>query len=98
MTHRGQRGGQLSWYGHHHTQSGNRQCRQSKTVQTLDSYGNIVTSQIYDYGNTSTPSWTYNWTYLHQIDGNYTPRYIRNRVKTATVTAGGITTTLVTNS
>ena len=67
---------------------------QSKTVQTLDGYGNLSQSQAFDYGNTSgTPDRTYDYTYL--TDANYTSLYIRNRLRTATVTAGASKTYLV---
>jgi hypothetical protein len=35
---------------------------QSKTVQTLDIYGNITQQQVFDFGNLSTPARTYNFT------------------------------------
>uniref|UniRef100_Q024R2 YD repeat protein n=1 Tax=Solibacter usitatus (strain Ellin6076) TaxID=234267 RepID=Q024R2_SOLUE len=66
----------------------------SATTQIRDIYGNIKQSQVYDYGSSS-PNRTYNYTYLHETDSNYLSRYIRNRVKTVTVS--GITTPLVTN-
>ena len=70
---------------------------QSKSVQVVDVYGNVTQQQVYDYGNLSTPARTYNLTYV--TDGNYTSRYIRNRLLTATVTpAGGNAVTLVTNT
>ena len=70
---------------------------QSKTVQVLDSYGNVTTSQVYDYG-AGAPTRSYAYYYLHQANGNYLPRYICNRLQSATVTAGGVLTTLVTNT
>jgi len=63
---------------------------QSKSAQTLDVYGNITQSQVFAYGNLSTAARTYNYTYL--TDGNYTSRYIRNRVTQVTVTDAGGTT------
>jgi RHS repeat-associated protein len=66
---------------------------QSKSVQTLDAYGNLTVSQVYDYGNLTTPARTYNNYYLG--DANYTSRYIRNRLTQATLTTGGSTTYLV---
>ena len=70
---------------------------QSKSTQTLDPYGNISHSEVYDYGSLSTAARTYNYTYL--TDANYVNRYIRNRMLTATVTpAGGSAVTLVTNT
>lgn len=68
---------------------------QTKTVQTLDANGNIQTSNIYDYGNLSTAARTYTYTYL--TDSNYTSRYIRNRLLTATVTSSAGAITLVNN-
>jgi YD repeat-containing protein len=68
---------------------------QSKTVQTLDTYGNLTQAQVYDYGWPtvgSTPLRTYNYTYL--ADGNYTSRYIRNRMTSVTVTSASGTLTL----
>jgi YD repeat-containing protein len=70
---------------------------QTMSTQTLDTYGNITQSAVYDYGNLTTPAKTYNFTYL--TDSNYTSRYIRNRVTQVTVTpAGGSANTLVTNT
>jgi hypothetical protein len=48
--------------------------------------GNIAQSQVFHYGNLTTPARTYNYTYLHQSNANYAPRYILNRLATATVT------------
>ena len=68
---------------------------QSKTEQTLDVRGNVLLTQVYDYGNLATPARTYYNVYL--TDANYTSRYIFNRLLTATVTSGGQTATLVQN-
>ena len=68
---------------------------QSKTEQTLDSWGNITETRLYAYGNLTTPARTYTYTYLN--NSNYSSRYIRNRLATASLTAGGTTTTLETN-
>ena len=72
---------------------GSMYAAQTKSTQTLDAYGNILQSSIYDYGNLSTPARTYNYTYL--TDSNYTSRYIRNRVRQVSVTSGGLTPTLL---
>lgn len=70
---------------------------QSKSVQTLDVNGNITQQQAFDFGNLSKPARTYNFTYV--TDGNYTSRYMLNRLVSATVTpAGGSATALVTNT
>ena len=69
----------------------------TKTVQMLDTYGNLTWSQVYDYGNLSTPARTYNNYYL--TGSNYTSRNIYNRLTSATVTpAAGSAITVVTNS
>ena len=71
--------------------------KQAKTEQTLDVYGNLTQSKVYDYGNLTTPARTYNHTYLATT--NYTSRYIYNRLLTSTVTpAGGSALTLGSNS
>jgi RHS repeat-associated protein len=58
----------------------------TKSDQTLDSYGNVQVSHVYDYGNLSSPMWTYNYAYL--TDPNYISRYIRNRMISVTVQKG----------
>ena len=67
----------------------------SSTFQTLDNYGNLTQQQVYDYG-ASAPTRTYNLTYVS--DSNYTSRYIRNRLLSATVTANSIVTPLASNT
>jgi hypothetical protein len=47
----------------------------------------VTQSQVYDYGNLTTPARTFNFTYLGGT--NYTSRYIFNRMTTAMLTAGG---------
>jgi YD repeat-containing protein len=69
---------------------------QSKSVQTMGDYGNLTRLDVYDFGNLTTPAKTYRYTYL--ADANYTNRGILNRVSQVTLTAGGTTTTLVTNT
>ena len=66
----------------------------TKSTQSLDAYGNVSQSAVYDYGLTLAR--TYNYTYL--TDANYTSRYIRNRLTQATMTVGVATTQLVTNT
>jgi YD repeat-containing protein len=63
---------------------------QTKTVEVRDSYGNTTSSQVFDYGNLSTPARTQTYTYL--ADPNYLAHYIRNRVIQATVNGITITT------
>jgi hypothetical protein len=65
---------------------------QSKSVQTLDTYGNITQSQVFDYSDLGKPAKTYNFTYV--TDANYTSRYIRNRLLSASVTPAGGSATL----
>jgi len=62
------------------------------TSQTRDTYGNLTQQLIYDFGNSSTPAWTYNMTYV--TGSNYSSRYIFNRLTYATVTTASGTTTL----
>ncbi len=86
--------------------------RHSYATTTLDSphgYGNVVSSQVYDYAaNGSSPALlrTTAMTYLNDSTSypnsngsQYDGAYIRNRVQTKTVTpAGGSPITLVTNT
>ena len=69
----------------------------TQTVQTQDSYGNVLTTQVYDYGNLNTPARTYSSTYLYQNNTNYSSRYIYNRLLTATLTSANPQVTLVSN-
>jgi RHS repeat-associated protein len=64
----------------------------SFTTQILDTHGNVIRQDIYDYPNQTTPARTYLYTYL--TNANYTSRHIWNRLVSAT--ANG--TTLVTNT
>ena len=71
-----------------------------QTDQTVDSFGNVTQSKLYDYTNLISPSKTYNTTYLTN-DGttDYTALYIRNRPLTVTLTdANNNVTTLVQNT
>jgi RHS repeat-associated protein len=71
----------------------------TSTVQTLDSYGNVLTQQVYDYGNPTTPLRSYTNTWLHTSNSNYANAYIRNRLLTSTVTDNqSNTVTLVSNT
>jgi len=83
---------------------GTANAAKTMTQQTLDVYGNLVASQVYDYYSpasypTTPPSpatRTYNYAYV--TDPNYTSLYIRNRLASASVTpAVGAPQTLVTN-
>jgi RHS repeat-associated protein len=67
----------------------------TSTYQIIDTYGNLAQQQVSDYGAASSPTWTYNFSYLHQSNGNYAPLYIRNRLTQATVTSSAGTVTLV---
>src|SRR5438874_1907337 len=40
----------------------------TRTVQTQDAYGNVMTTDVYDYGNLSTPARQYVNTYKHTSD------------------------------
>lgn len=70
---------------------------QSKTTQTLDTYGNVTQTNIYDYGNLTTPARTYTNTYLYQSNSNYASRYIWNRLVSSTVSNGSQQVPLVAN-
>jgi YD repeat-containing protein len=70
---------------------------QTKSTQTLDIYGNLTQSQVFHYGNLVTPARTYNYSYLHQSNGNYAARYIFNRLTSATVNDGSGAQSLVAN-
>jgi hypothetical protein len=70
----------------------------TQTVQTQDSYGNVLTTNIYDYGNLNTPARTYANAYLYQSNGNYSPLYIYNRLLTSTLTSASPNITLVSNT
>jgi RHS repeat-associated protein len=69
---------------------------QTKTTQSLDTYGNIQVAYLYDYSNPNTPARTYSYSYI--TDPNYTSRYIRNRLTQATLTSASGTITLASNS
>jgi len=70
---------------------------QSKTTQTLDTNGNVLTSNIYDYPSLTTPARTYTNTYI--TDSHWTSYYINNRVLTSTVQNSSTPAiTLVTNT
>jgi hypothetical protein len=75
---------------------GTASAAQSKTLQILDTYGNLTQSQVYDYGNLTTPVRTYDYQYLN--GANYISRYIRNRMTSASVTSASGTLNLVTNT
>jgi RHS repeat-associated protein len=61
------------------------------TTQTLDNYGNLVAQYVYDYG-ASSPTRTYNFTYL--TGSTYAAQHIFNRLTSATVTTSAGTITL----
>jgi RHS repeat-associated protein len=69
---------------------------QTQTTQTLDTNGNVLTSNIYGYGNLTTPAATYTNTYL--TNSNYTSRYILNRLVSSIVNNPSQTVTLVSNT
>ena len=80
---------------------------QKQTNQTLDQYGNLLTMQVYTFGNLTTPARTYTNTYLtddscsngnHPCGSDYGALYINNRLLKSTVTDGTNTTVLVKNT
>ncbi len=68
--------------------------------QTVDAYGNVTETKLYDYGDLATPAKTYRTRYLTNANGNdYPAMYIRNRVANVTLTdRNGTTTTLNQNT
>jgi YD repeat-containing protein len=60
--------------------------KQSKTTQTIDQYGNVLTAVLYGYGSLSTPlrSTTCNYT-------GYGSRYIYNMLSSCSTTENGVT-------
>lgn len=69
--------------------------KQSKMEQTVSDDGNVTQTKLYDHVNLSTPARTYNYSYVNTSD--YLSRHIRNRLASATVTAGN-TITITTNT
>ena len=70
--------------------------QQMKTEQTVDADGNVTERKVYDYGQGSPGALMRTYTTSFVTDGNYTSRYMRNRVLSGTVTqAGQPTLTLV---
>jgi RHS repeat-associated protein len=67
--------------------------KQSKTEQTVDTYGNATQTKLYDYGSLVTPARTYTHTYLGGTQ--YLSRYIRNRLVGTSVSDGTQTVSLV---
>ncbi len=72
-----------------------------KTTQTLDQYGNVTQSAVYDYGyGSSTPATrTYTTSWLHASNATYAANYIRNRMVASTMADNaGHSVTLATNT
>jgi hypothetical protein len=78
------------------TDPGTGNAQTAKTTQVMDAYGNVVQSAIYPYNNTTTPLRTYSNTYVSST--GYVSSYVRNRLASTTLTTGGVTKTLVTNT
>lgn len=57
--------------------------KQSKTEQTLDRWGNVTETRLYDYTSLTTPARTYVHSYL--TGAEYEGRWIRNRPTSTTV-------------
>lgn len=68
--------------------------------QTVDQYGNVTQTKLYDYSDLDNPAKTFNTAYLTPANGtDYAALYIRNRVASVTLTdKNGVTTTLRTNA
>ena len=69
-----------------------------QTVQSLDQYGNVVQTQMYNFGAGAVGSLARTYTNTYLTGTHYTSRYIVNRLQTSTVTDGTNSTTLVSNS
>jgi RHS repeat-associated protein len=70
--------------------------KQKKTDQTLDQWGNVTHSNIYDWGNPTPGPLARAHIHTYLSNSNYTSRFIRNRLVSTTVS--GVTTPLVTNT
>jgi len=68
----------------------------TQVTQTLDQYGNVTQSNLYNFNSLTTPAKTYTNTYLNS--SAYLSAYIFNRLLTSTVTNGTTNLTLVTNT
>lgn len=72
---------------------------QAQSTQIMDSYGNVVSSYVYPYNNTSTPLQSYSNSYIYggTNGSSYTSNYVLNRLLSSTLTMGSVNKTLVTN-
>ena len=72
----------------------------NQTDQTVDQYGNVTQTKLYDFTDLANPAKTFNTAYLANANGtNYAALYIRNRVASVTLTdRNNVTTTLKQNS
>jgi hypothetical protein len=78
------------------TDPGTSNAQSALTTRTEDQYGNVLTSVLYAYNNTSSPLRTYTNTYLG--GSGYISSYILNRLSTSSLNlGGGVTKTLATN-
>jgi RHS repeat-associated protein len=68
----------------------------TKTEQTLDGHGNVLTSKAYSFTDLVNPARTTTCTYVTAMA--YTSRHIRNLPLSCSLTAGGQTYTLFTNN
>ncbi len=69
--------------------------KQQTRTQVIDAYGNVTQQVAYDYAGSTTPARTYTMTY--ETGANYVNAYLRGLLKTATLTEGSVTKTLVSN-
>jgi RHS repeat-associated protein len=67
----------------------------TQTAQNQDSYGNVTSTTITDYGGTQR---IYSNAYLYKSNSNYVPFYIYNRLLTSTLTSVTPNLTLVSNT
>ena len=81
---------------------GNTAQIQKKTTQTIDQYGNLLQTAVYDYGNPPTLARTYNYSYVTDPTfaghANYISKHITNRLMSSFVNGGTQTATFVQNN
>jgi YD repeat-containing protein len=64
--------------------------KQTKSTQTIDAYGNVLSSSFYGFGSLSTPLRTTNCGYLHELDANYVSRYLVGFATGCNTTENGV--------
>jgi RHS repeat-associated protein len=78
------------------TDPGTGYAQSALTTQTVDAHGNTTQSVSYPFNNATTPLRTYTNTYL--TDSGHLANYVFSLLSNSQLTAGGTTTTLVSNT